>query len=340
MTVSPRPTLEDVARLAGVSLGSASRALSVPDEVRPATLERVQRAVEQLGYVRNGAARALASRRTHTVATIYPTLDNPIFSQSIQALQKTLFDLGYQLLVASHDYMPQREADLLRTILERGVDAVVLVGTDHDDAVFSLLRQYQLPSVLTWSLDDELDRNCVGFSYYDAAYEMAELVIRQGHTDIALCAGPSYRNERVRARLAATRAALKNAGLELRPEWIVEQPFSFEGGRQAIRQVLSGPRTPSVLICGTDLHAVGALSECRERGISVPGEFSITGSDDIELASLVEPKLTTVHVPTQEIGVRAARHVVALIEGREPPAASPLSARVVVRGSLGAPRAR
>lgn len=334
MSPANRSTLEDVARLAGVSLGSASRALSVPDQVKPVTLERVRRAVEQLGYVRNGSAQALASRRTRTVAAIYPTLDNPIFAVSIQALQQTLWQLGYQLLVASHDYQPEHEVAMLRAIVERGVDALVLVGTDHADAVFELAHQYRLPYVLTWALDEGQGRSCVGFSYHDAAYQMAQLVLSYGHTQIALCSGVARGNERVRARIAGTRAALKSAGLALRPDWIIEQPFSFEGGRQSVRQLMLGPDRPTALICGNDLQAVGAIGECRDRGLRVPDDLSITGSDDIELASLVEPRLTTVRVPTVEIGVQAAHRIVALIAGHAGPDTTALETQIVVRDSL------
>lgn len=334
MTSLSRPTLEDVARLAGVSLGSASRALSVPENLKPATLERVLRAVDQLGYVRNGSARALASRKTRTIAAVYPTLENPIFAVSIQSFQQTLWSLGYQLLVASHEYRPERELGLLRTIVERGVDGVVLVGTDHDDAVFELLGQYRLPYVLTWSIDEASSRPCVGISYYESALNMAQVVIDHGHTQIAICPGLSYRNERVRARIAGVQAALQRAGLKLKPEWIIEQPFTFEGGRLAMHALMASHERPSVLICGTDLQAVGAIAECRVLGISVPEELSITGSDDIELASLVQPPLTTVHVPNIEIGIHAARSIVSLIEGKQIPNAVTLPTKLVLRGSL------
>ncbi|SFC72243.1 transcriptional regulator, LacI family [Polaromonas sp. OV174] len=334
MTLDRRSTLADVARLAGVSLGSASRALSVPNEVKPATLAKVQQAVAQLGYVRNGAAQALASRRTRTVAAIYPTLSNPIFSVSIHKLQQTLWKYGYQLLVASHEYEPQREIDLLRAIVERGVDAIVLVGTDHSHEVYELARQYGLPYVLTWSFDDSTYPHCVGFSYYDAAYEMAKVVVESGHTRIALCNGFEVSNERARARVAGTRAALKAAGISLRRDWVTEQPFNFEGGREAVRRFMGSEDCPTVLICGTDLQAIGAIDECRIRGIRVPEDLSITGFDDIEHAAIVVPPLTTVHVPTEKIGILAAQRIVELIEGREMPAFSPLETTVVIRKSL------
>ena len=207
---------------------------------------------------------------------------------------------------------------MLRAVVERGVDAIVLVGTDHSATVFELARQYGLPYVLTWSRDEAQYKHCVGFSYHEAAYRMGSLVAEYGHRRIALCVG----------------AALKASGLELRPDWIVEQPFSFEGGRAAVAQLMTDPQPPTVLICGSDLHAVGALSECRARGIRVPEDLSITGSDDIELATLVEPALTTVRVPTVEIGVRAARRIVGLIEGTEMADEPALETSLVVRDSL------
>src|SRR5690606_27262623 len=140
-----RPTLADVARLAGVSLGSASRVLSVPDQVKPATREKVEHAVAQLGYIRDGAARALASRRTHTIAAVYPTLNNPIFAHSTHAMQQALWRLGYQLLIASHEYHADDEPAVIRAIVERGVDGLIMVGTDHSEEVYTLLRRRALP---------------------------------------------------------------------------------------------------------------------------------------------------------------------------------------------------
>jgi len=338
MTAERRSTLEDVARLAGVSLGSASRALSMPEQVKSATLEKVRHAVSQLGYVRNGAAQALASRRTRTVATIYPTLSNPIFSVAIHELQQTLWKFGYQLLVASHEYKPEREIELLRTIVERGVDALVLVGTDHSSEVFELARQYALPYVMTWSIDGSHHPHCVGFSYYDAAFELASLAVKTGHQHIALCNGFEHTNERARARAAGTRAALKAAGLSLDPSLVTEQPFNFEGGREAVRIFMDQPMPPTVLICGTDLQAIGAIDECRRQGIRVPEDLSITGFDDIEHAAIVVPPLTTVKVPTEQIGVLAAHRVVALLEGKADQAVQPLETRVIVRESLAAPK--
>lgn len=338
MPKQTRPaTLEDVARLAGVSLGSASRALSIPEAVKPKTLTKVMTAVSQLGYVRNGAARALASRKTHTIAAIYPTLKNPMYANSVDSLQQTLSSVGYQLVIGSHEYSVEREINVVRAIVENSIDGIILVGADHDEEVFRLIRQRNLPYVLTWSVDESDYQHKVGFSNHVAAYEMAKRVLAKGHTRVALCGGPTIHNERARARIAGTLAAVREAGLEVPPHWIIEAPFSLEGGSEVIAKLWQSPDRPTALICGTDLHAIGALHECRLRGIEVPKSLSVTGFDDIEFARIATPPLTTVRVPITEIGMHTAHKIVALIEDRPRGDEPLLLTQIVERESLAAP---
>jgi LacI family transcriptional regulator len=335
-----RPTLEDVARLADVSLGSASRALSDPGIVKPKTLKRVMQAVEQLGYVRNGAARALASRRTFSVGAVYPTLHNPAFADSIHSLQQTLWGFGYQLVVASHEYVEEREYEVVRSIVERGVDGLILVGVEHDHEVFDLMRHRKLPLVLTWSLDPPPYGHTVGFSNRQAAYDLTRAVLAKGHKDIAVLCGSREHNERARQRVGGTSDAMAEQGLKLREDWIIEQPLSVEGGQLGMRRILEMTQRPTAVMCNTDTLAIGALHECRVHGVVVPDEMSITGYDDIALASLTVPPLTTVHIPTAQMGVLAARRLVGLIEERDLGEAPALGHEVVIRASLAKAPAR
>lgn len=335
-----RPTLADVARLAGVSLGSASRALSVPDQVKPATREKVQWAVAQLGYIRDGAARALASRRTHTIGAVYPTLNNPIFAHSTHSMQQTLWDLGYQLLIASHEYHIDDELAVIQATVERGIDGLIMVGTDHSDAVFSLLHQRRLPYVLTWSTDDSNHPHRVGISNFQAAFDLGRTVLSYGHKDIASCGGNIERNERARGRLNGLLAAMAEQGLTMPDEWRIETAFSYQGGRDGIRRLWQQPRKPTVIVCGTDLQAIGALYEARNMGLRVPDDVSIVGFDGIEEGQFMQPSLTTVGLPAHEIGRLAAKRMVGLLEDEELPAAQPLSHTVLVRQSLGHPITR
>jgi len=331
----PRPTLEDVAKLAGVSLGSASRALSVPDQVKPKTLAQVRRAVEQLGYVSNGAARALASKRTRTIGAIYPTMYNPAFVESLHTLQQTLWALNYQVVLAIHEYIPEREYDVVRAVVERGVDGVVLVGTAHEDRVFDLMRQRRIPLVLTWQRDEPRYGECIGFDNWRATYDMTKEVLARGHERIGIVCGSMEQNQRALQRVAGTADAMKEVHLELSQDLIFEEPFSIQGGRDAVRRISALDERPTALICHTDLQAIGAMHECGIRGIRVPEDMSITGMDDIELAELTHPPLTTIRVPTKEIGVLAARRIVDLAEKRT--GLEPLSVEctIVIRESLG-----
>lgn len=329
-----KTTLEDVAREAGVSLGTASKALSCPDKVKPKTLKKVLEAVSAMGYVRNGVARSLAARKTWRVAVVYPTLKNPMFSNSIDSLQQSLLEMGYQLVIGSHEYNQKREVKVLQALIEGGVDGVILVGTDHDDAVFQMLEKYDIPYLMMWSTDETNYPHTIGFSNRQAAYGIARHVIAKGHRKVALCGGPAEGNERSRQRRAGFLDALGEMNISVKPEWLIETPFSLDGGREAIKRLLAAGELPTVLICGTDLHAIGAMHQCQLSGIDVPGRLSITGFDDIEFASAMSPGLTTVRVPMHDIGVEVARAIVAIIDNEAPVEALELETMIVERESL------
>ncbi|TDB04808.1 LacI family DNA-binding transcriptional regulator [Halomonas marinisediminis] len=326
--------MEDVAREAGVSLGTASKALSSPDKVKPDTLKKVKDAVARMGYVRNGVARSLASRKTWRVAVVYPTLKNPMFSNSIDSLQQSLLSMGYQLVIGSHEYNKKYEIKVLQALVESGIDGAILVGTDHDDAVFQMLVRYEIPYLMMWSTDETSYPHTVGFSNRRAAYEIAKHVISCGHRQVALCGGPEENNERSRQRRAGFLAALEEENIDIKAEWLIETPFSLDGGREVVKRLLASGELPTVLICGTDLHAIGAMHQCQLSDIDVPGELSITGFDDIEFASAMSPGLTTVRVPMHDIGIEVARAIVAIIDNEAPVEALELETVIIERESL------
>jgi LacI family transcriptional regulator len=296
--------LRDVAARAGVSPATVSRALSTPGKVRPEALERVLAAVRDSGYMPDGAARALRSRRTLTVGALVPTLDNAIFASAIHALQDSLKDAGYNLLVACHDYDVPAETRIARSLLQRGIDGMVLVGLDHDKTLFDLLRAHRIPYVLTWALDPSGGHTCVGFENREAAARIADYLLALGHRKIAMIAGETLRNDRARERVIGVREALAAAGIRLTPKRLVEVPYTFEAARAAFGRVVGSG--PTAIICGNDVLAIGALAEARDRGLRVPQDLSITGFDDLPISSLVTPALTTVRVPTQRMGEQAA----------------------------------
>jgi LacI family transcriptional regulator len=329
--------LADVARLAKVSPATVSRALTRPDKVKAATAARIRQAVQALGYVAHGAARALASRRTRTIGAVIPTLDNAIFANTVQALQKTLDEAGYTLLLASHEFDAEVEARVTRALIERGVDGLVLLGTSHHPSVFRMIDTHQVPYVLTWALDPSARHPCIGFDNRAAAIRVTRHLLDLGHREFAMIAGIAAGNERARERVEGVREVLAERGLGLGPGRLVEKPYALAGGRDGMRELLQPAPRPTAVICGNDVLAIGALAECHALGLAVPGEISLTGFDDMEIAAVVPPGLTTVHFPTAELGAYAAQHLIARLAGESFETRVELPVELIVRGSTAPP---
>lgn len=305
--------------------------------MKPATAARVQVAVQSLGYVAHGAARALASRRTHTIGAVIPTLDNAIFANTVHALQKTLDDAGYTLLLASHEFDTEVEARVTRALVERGVDGLVLLGATHHPSVLPMLDAQQIPYVLTWALDSSGSHPCVGFDNRAAAVRIAQHLLDLGHREFAMISGVTAGNERAAERLEGIRQALAARGIGLAPGRVVEKPYTLSAGREGLRELLRGGTRPTAVMCGNDVLAIGALAECHDAGLDVPREISVTGFDDLAVAAVVTPALTTVHFPTAELGSYAAQHLLARLAGRAFEMRTELPVELVVRGSTAPP---
>jgi LacI family transcriptional regulator len=329
--------LADVARLAGVSTATVSRALTQPDKVKSATAARIRQAVQALGYVAHGAARALASRRTRTIGAVIPTLDNAIFAHTAHALQKTLDDAGYTLLLASHEFDAEVEARLTRALIERGVDGLVLLGATHQPGVLQMIDLHQIPYVLTWALDAAGRHPCIGFDNRAAGVVIARHLLDLGHRELAMISGITAGNERATERLEGVRQALAARGISLPPGRVVEKPYTLTAGREGLREILRGSPRPTAVICGNDVLAIGALAECQAQGLAVPREISVTGFDDLEMAAVVTPALTTVHFPTAELGSLAGQYLLARLAGRPVERRTELPVELVVRASTAPP---
>jgi LacI family transcriptional regulator len=290
-----------------------SRVLTQPRLVRPEKRARVNDAIRALGYVRDGTARALVSGSTGAVGVVVPTIDNAIFSRAIQSLQSRLSEAGYRLLVASHEYSAVTEVAAARSLIEHGIDAIVLVGIDHATDLWSLVDTAPIPLVLTWSITE--GRDCVGFDNRRAGRIAAEHLLSLGHRRFGIVSGVLQHNDRATARIAGVREALAEAGLGIPDRCISQQAFTLAGGRRGLAALLASDMPPTAVIGGNDLLAAGALFEAQARRIAVPEQISIVGIDDLELSAHVTPALTTVHLPTSELGRQAAELVLARLAG-------------------------
>lgn len=329
------PTLEDVARRAGVSTATVSRCLNDPERVSAHTRDRVMAAVQELGYAPNFGARALAARRTNTFGAIIPTMENAIFARGLQAFQEELGQHGITLLVACSFYKPELEEEQIRALIARGADALLLIGHDRTPGSYALLERRQIPHVVAWAHDDQQSRPSIGFDNKAAMQALAAAVIGKGHRALALITAERAGNDRARGRAEGVLAAMAGAGLDPDDLAIIETPYSIPNGAAAFTQLMSGPQRPTAVLCGNDVLAAGALSAARDMGLDVPGDVSITGFDDIEIAEIVSPALTTVHVPHRDMGRKAAQKLLALRNGDAAEAQTRLEALIKWRTSLG-----
>lgn len=338
-TSARQPRLADVAVLAEVSTATVSRVLNQPGAVTPRLRERVHAAVDTLGYVPHGPARALASRRSDTIGAVVPTIDNAIFARNIQSLQARLFESGRTLLLASSDYNYEREQREAQSLVERGIDGLVLVGETREPSIYRLLEKKRIPYVNTWFYREDSPHACVGFDNVQAAYQIGAYLLDIGHRRIAMVAGIRQGNDRAADRVQGVSAAMADRGIEFARGHLVEHEYEIAEGRQAARRLLASPNRPTAIVCGNDVLAFGVLFECRARGVAVPREISITGFDDLDLAANLDPPLTTIRVPAAEMGRLSAEYLLAKLDGTPVPEKTELQAVLVVRETTAPPAA-
>lgn len=333
------PTIEAVAAAAGVSTATVSRALNRPDSVREALRRRVGAAVAELGYVPNAGARSMMLRRSGTIGAIFPTVDNAIFAKAIDALQRRLSEAGQQLLIATCDYDSDAEMRQAVNLVSRGADGLALCGVGQRPQLLEFLRQRQLPCVHVMSLSDDPSITSVGFDNAGAMARAVRYLLDLGHRRIAMLAGTQHDNDRATARVDGVRRGLRSAGLDLPARWLVERKYGIAAAREGLRELMATSPVPTAIVCGNDVLAFGALLEAQRLGIAVPKALSIIGFDDLELANQLQPALTTVRVPAEDLWRTAADRLLAALRGETTPRHTEIEVSLVVRGSTG-PAAR
>ncbi len=329
------PTLDDVARMAGVSTATVSRCLNEPGKVVEATRDKVMQAVEALGYTPNFAARVMAAKRSFTVGAIVPTMENAIFARGLQAFQETLHAKGYTLLVASSAYKPEIEEEQIRALVARGADGLLLIGHERDAGIYDYLERQSVPALVAWAYDPAGRVPSIGFDNRAAMRAVAEEVLGCGHRRLGMISGICAGNDRAQLRLDGARAAMAAAGIDPDDLAFVETAYTIEAGAAAFDRIMRRSPRATAVICGNDVLAVGALQAAHKLGLTVPGDVSLTGFDDMELSRIVTPSLTTVAVPHREMGQAAAEEVMRMVEGKSAGESRLLETEVIRRASLG-----
>ena len=337
MKPTRNPTLEDVAKAARVSTATISRCINEPDKVAFETRERVEKVVEQLGYMPNLNGRALASNRSNIVGAVIPTMANAMFASGLQEFQEALSESSYNLLVASSGYSPDTELKQIKSLVAQGADGLLLIGSTRPAETTRFLTKRNVPYVIAWCYQHDTSRYFAGFDNTIAAATITRAVLDHGHKNIAMITGYSKHNDRSRNRIAGvtdTIAQHDDAILNT----VIETDSTLDSGGDAFESLMNkaaefDKRMPSAVICGNDVLATGAIIRAKQLGINIPEQVSVTGFDDIALAAAVYPALTTVRVPQLAMGQSAAALMLALLQNKKPESRE-LQTEIVYRDSL------
>ena len=328
-----RKTIKEIAREAGVSTATVSRVLNNPERVRPERREAVLKVIERHDYVLHGMAGALAGARSMTIGLVIPTITNSIYAASTQAIQRVAQRESYGVLLGVSEFSPDEERRLIRHLIERRVDGLILTGGGRDPAIYRLIERHAIPCVVTWRLDSTANLPCVSFDNYAAGRLAMRHLTELGHRRIGLICGRTALNDRAMERRNAYVDALQELGIAIDTALIFERDFEFIEGRTAMRRMLDGIDPPTAVFAANDIQAIGAIAECRASGLDVPKDISVIGFDDLPLAEFTFPKLTTVRVPAQRMGHVAATRVLEMIRGQSKPVSEVLPVELVLRES-------
>ncbi|PRX09228.1 UNVERIFIED_ORG: LacI family transcriptional regulator [Martelella mediterranea] len=310
--------MADVARLAGVSTMTVSRALKKDGHVSRETRKRILEAVDELGYVLDQSAGSLSSRKTGFVAALVPSLNNSNFSETARGITETLEGTGLQLLLGYTDYSPDKEEQLIQSMLQRRPEGIILTGGAHTLSARRMLVNSAIPVIETWEIPEEPIDSVVGFSNSAVMRDMVKALAAKGYRKFGYIGGTSTRDTRGNMRKIGFLNAIKE--LDLEPGRLISfgvPPISIEQGAQAIVSMLERWPDTEAVLCVSDLSAFGALMECQRRNIRVPEDIAIAGFGDYEISTFCHPRISTVNVGCHDIGRLAAEKLLREIAGDE-----------------------
>lgn len=302
-------TMQDVADLAKVGKITVSRVVRTPDKVAEATRMKVLAAIQELGYVPDETAGALASNRSKIIGAIVSTLGDSVFASTIEGLSRVLRQSGYELILSSTDNAPEYEAAAIRALLGRRPAGLVLTSTTHSDEATKLLHSSGLPVVELWDLPDTPIDSVVGFSNKEAAAAIVEYLVESGRRNIAFIGGDQPYDHRGKRRVEGYCNVLLKHGLG-EPKLVrLDDPDlpAPDRGAQGLTMALSTWPDIDAVVCVSDPVALGALSEAQRRGVDVPGALAVVGFGGFQMARESALNLTTVKIPGAKIGEMAAR---------------------------------
>lgn len=309
-------TLHDVAKLAGVAPITASRAINKHKSVSPAVMKKVLDAAAQMSYVPNRMAGSLASNRSRVIAAIVPSTVMSVFEQTVESLNNTLFDAGYQLMLGQTSYLPEREEALLEAVIGRRPDGIFLTGVMRAGPARERLRATGIPVVESWDLTPAPIDMLIGFSHSEVGRACAQHLIHKGRQRFAVVTAG---DERALRRSQAFQQVIAAQGLGEVLTINVGELRTLRSGRDAFTQIVarsSKSRPIDAIVCSSDLLAMGVLSQAQYQGVDVPQSLAVMGFGDVSFGADLVPSLSTVRIHDARIGELAAKYLIDRAEGK------------------------
>jgi DNA-binding LacI/PurR family transcriptional regulator len=330
-----KATVYTVAKHAGVSIATVSRTLADSRRVAPETRERVIKAIEELNFEPNLSARRLAHNKTETIALVFPDISGPFYSTVIRGVEQEAGRRNHNVLIYG-THGKEGSGRYLRKLISKVDGLIIMARSIDEDSLCSLERQ-GVPFVLLGQPNGQIQCSTIAVDNEAGAHNAAAHLLGHGHQRIGIITGPENSPDN-KGRLQGYRKAILDAGISLHEDMIIPGNFKYEGGRIAIHNLLEATSPPTAVLAANDEMAIGAIDAALQRGLRVPEDLAVIGFDDIQMAALTRPSLTTVRQPMQLLGEAA---VTLLFDRLENPEAlsrhEVLETRLVVRRSCGCP---
>jgi DNA-binding LacI/PurR family transcriptional regulator len=307
-------TVKDIAKKAGVSHSTVSRALHSNPLISDETKERIQQIAVEMGYLPSAAARTLKTNRSHVLGVVLTSIDDPFFSEILEGIEEVIQSSGYSLFIAAAHRDPGREREIVEAMVEHRADGVIICSTSFSEERSRQFLQSGVPIVVVNNQAVEDFRYSIYHDDIDGMRQVTRHLIELGHKRIAYI-GNSASGRTTMDRLTGFREEMKSAGLSIPAEYVYEASGGgTEDGESAANYFLELPERPTALVCYNDMMAIGVMKSLQQAGICIPENVSITGFDNIIFSAYTNPPLTTLDQPKRFIGAEAARLLLELLD--------------------------
>src|SRR3982751_2540072 len=329
-------SIKDIARLAGVSHSTVSRALHNSPLIPAATAQRIQRIAQEQGYTASAVARSRVTRRTQAIGVVVTSIADPFNGDLVDGIEEVANERGYSVILATSQADPDRELAVVRSCQERRVDGILVASSRVGALYVPLLSELEVPIVLINNQHGSEFAYSIRIDNVDGMRLATEHLVELGHTEIAYV-GDRFGLHSDEERFEGYREALRSRQISVNQGLVVRGDGKADQGATALDQLLSTQPRPTAVVCYNDMTALGLMHRAQELGMRVPDALSVTGFDDIPFAAFAGPPLTTVRQPRRDMGRQAMRLLFALLSGEQPEKTSIINGELIVRGST-APR--